>query len=1172
MAKVNLNSAPYYDKFNPSQGYVQLIAVPGRVAQAREFTEAQSTMRHIIKSIGDSILKNGDVIEGCQILVNKEEKVVTVTSGKVYIEGMVMEVPETSNIPINGEGTETIGIKLTEQIITESDDKDLRDPAQGFDNYNQPGCVRLKRSISIVVNDPSASILNTLIDGDIMVETYAPEYDKLTQTLARRTYDESGSYIVKGLTVRREEIPGDEEYYNIVVEPGKAYVLGYELSIPTARRIQVPKSRTHKSVLRQVNYTSNEYIIERNPYVHSINSIIGEVENTISPSKGTSSVEEVHLTTPENQRVTGVISVTQGNTSYTIGTEDYGDCYMYTAGSFSYLKWRNGGNSPAVGSQYNIKYQHTKEFIKDTEYTLTKEIRKVKVSGEEEEKLCSILKWNTDKIVPKTVFNLNFEIYLARKDIVCIDETGYISVIQGIPDEYGYELALEPPLNTLLLSSVTNPPDSSTDFDNKDTNITVSNVGLTRFTMKDIQKILDRIQTIEYDQAVISLNDDAKQVYTQNDKKGVFTDPLIDYSRVDLFYKRTGEEKALYDMAIDLTNNICYLPVISNTQSILIDEEASNSTNIYDRLISLGVRGENVVASQTIATSTFQVNPYSMFPQIPEISIDPAVDSWFEDTIIEIPVSLNDTEIITLSNRVLDLRLPHTVNNSNWSTRSRTYTRDTAVGTKTDTLVSESVVNETAITYIRQREITVTGTDFMPGLDEIECYFDGVKVPLNSASHPGTSEGTVKADESGSFLATFTIPEHRLSGTREVLLKSKEIATGFITEASALYVAQGIARRIERTVTTVTTVLLERISNSVLTSIYVDPVGQSFVLDRMSLIKGIDIYFSSKPESNEPVTCEIREVLNGTITNTVYARKSLKPDDVNEDPDKGNLATRFNFSDPVLLEGNKEYAFTLRSNSNAYRVWVSELGFPDKNTGETVIRNSYMKGVMFSSSNNSTWTPHQTMDMKFRLIEDIYNNESVLNFKDISVSEAARLYLASDDILFPETSIKWEYRIGGSGDYNVITPYNLVLLGRNVSGNISLRATLSKKSTQNLSPLIAKDTIYLVDSHYETEGTYVSKNISGLDEFEDVRVVLDTFTPSGTSFIVKVDIGDNNIIELEEISHTELSNLWFERTYNIPREVIEGGGISSEQIRIFIEARGSSQTTPAFRRLRCIMS
>ena len=43
--------------------------------------------------------------------------------------------------------------------------------------------------------------------------------------LARRTYDESGSYIVRGLTVETKDHADPSKYYAVVSE-GKAYVLG----------------------------------------------------------------------------------------------------------------------------------------------------------------------------------------------------------------------------------------------------------------------------------------------------------------------------------------------------------------------------------------------------------------------------------------------------------------------------------------------------------------------------------------------------------------------------------------------------------------------------------------------------------------------------------------------------------------------------------------------------------------------------------------------------------------------------------------------------------------------------------------------------------------------------------------------------------------------------------
>jgi len=246
LAKYNLNQTPYNDDYDPSKRYLQLLAIPGRVAQAREFTQAQSLTRDIIKSVGDAFMKDGDVIEGCQVTVSTDKTTATVSAGKVYIDGAVLPVPE-SVVEITGEGIESIGVIIVDEIVDELIDPTLRDPALNYENYNLPGCHRLKRTLKVVVDDPTAAILSTLNDGDLMLETYSPEYDTLTQTLARRTFDESGSYIVRGLNVHTEDNV-DSAYYTVVVDIGKAYVLGYELGIASTRRIPVLRSTTYDLV------------------------------------------------------------------------------------------------------------------------------------------------------------------------------------------------------------------------------------------------------------------------------------------------------------------------------------------------------------------------------------------------------------------------------------------------------------------------------------------------------------------------------------------------------------------------------------------------------------------------------------------------------------------------------------------------------------------------------------------------------------------------------------------------------------------------------------------------------------------------------------------------------------------------------------------------------------
>lgn len=1154
MSRVNLNQPPYHDDYDWAKKYIQYVAIPGRVAQAREFTGMQSAMRNIIKSVGDSILKNGDIIEGCQIIKGENNRI-TVTSGKVYVEGIVMDVSE-SVVNITGTGTETIGVRLDEQIIDEFTDETLRDPAQGYANYNQPGCYRLKRTVTVVANDPDAVALATFIDGDQMIESYAPEYDTLTQTLARRTYDESGSYIVEGLRVRTEALNSSE--YNVVIEPGKAYVLGYELRIPTARRIRVNRANTYSPVETRKTYNSGtaDYQLYSSPFVHDITSVKGikSVSENQSISNNTDSVQI------KESNVLRITSVTQGDNTYTVGgSAGDGDCYLEQIGTTYYVKWNGTTNYPSLGATYTINYEYEKSYVLDTDFQL------VLINGGH------YLRWVGDTPSNNTVFTVQYNQYLARKDIIYLDRYGYTKSLQGTPAEYNFEVAPEAPLNTLTLAIINNPPNGSVVDSDSTEMISVSNIGLTRFTMNDIQSMLNRIQTIEYDQAVISLNTEARQEDNTLDMKGIFTDPFIDLSRIDLYYNlnqgnKVDSSKPIFDLALDLAANLAYLPIITKTQDITYDI-ANSTSKLNNRLITLNSSGENVVLSQMNATKSFLINPYSMFPQIPEVAVTPSVDSWIEDTIIEVPRSLQESTIVSMSTRTIDNRPRYAIGNSNYRTNTNTSTKETSIGTRTTSYTTESVLSEKSITYIRQRDITVEGNNFPENLDNIKCYFDGVYVPLTpiEGTAAGTETGSVRSNSAGYLKATFRIPANILTGTREVLLKSDIVRDGYFSEGFTLYVAQGTARNIQRTVTTVTTVLLERVTTTTLTSTYVDPVGQTFVLDKMTMVKGIDVYFENKPTINTPVICEIREVTNGTITSKVYAHKPLLASQVNVSSN-ASLATRFNFDDPVLLEENKEYAFVLRSTSDSYTVWVAELGGTDVLSNNIVMKNALMAGVMMSSSNNSTWTSHQTQDIKFRLVEDVYAMNSVANFNSITADQFSRILLSADSAIPDGTAVNWMYSLDGN-TYSAITPYNIISLST-LNTAFYLRATMSRTGTNNLSPMIAADTIAVTTSCYDLEGNYISRNISGLDPYTKVKIIMDIYEPSGTSVGVKISNNNGNTL-VEAVRSDKATTLdygWREVTFDATLS-------SSTQCKIFINLKSVAHfSTPAIRRLRVIMS
>ena len=153
-----------------------------------------------------------------------------------------------------------------------------------------------------------------------------------------------------------------------------------------------------------------------------------------------------------------------------------------------------------------------------------------------------------------------------------------------------------------------------------------------------------------------------------------------------------------------------------------------------------------------------------------------------------------------------------------------------------------------------------------------------------------------------------------------------------------------------------------------------DPLAQTFiVLDTDQSKAGVtgafltscDIFFFAK-DDGFPVTMEIRNVVAGAPGPKIlpFGRKTLQASEVSTSAD-GNTATTFTFDSPVYVQGGTEYSICLLANTPEYKVWIADLGTQDT-TGNEITDQPHV-GVIFKSSNNSTWVPSPTQDMKFSL-------------------------------------------------------------------------------------------------------------------------------------------------------------------------------------------------------------
>jgi hypothetical protein len=147
-----------------------------------------------------------------------------------------------------------IGFEITESIVTNNSDTSLLDPAQNASNYQAPGSDRYKVNLvlsarSLESEDDTQFIeLSRVENGISITGNRYPIYSVLEETLARRTYDESGNYTVKPFKISLDTNTSNTAQTIVTLSPGKAYVYGFEFETNGPTRLIIDKPRTSANV------------------------------------------------------------------------------------------------------------------------------------------------------------------------------------------------------------------------------------------------------------------------------------------------------------------------------------------------------------------------------------------------------------------------------------------------------------------------------------------------------------------------------------------------------------------------------------------------------------------------------------------------------------------------------------------------------------------------------------------------------------------------------------------------------------------------------------------------------------------------------------------------------------------------------------------------------------
>jgi len=213
----------------------------------------------------------------------------SVQKGIFYIRGSFVQSTTQTIILDKYSATPSyrIGFSVAESLVTPEEETALLDNATGSSNFAAKGAHRLKFTLTLTkkelgtADDADFIELLSVKVGLVQSQVRATEYSVLEDTLARRTFDESGDYVVRGFDIDLREHyddglndgvfstanGGDSSKVAIGLSPGKAYVRGFEVGTLAQTFIPLAKARTTAFVQNNsTTFSAGNYLTVENAF------------------------------------------------------------------------------------------------------------------------------------------------------------------------------------------------------------------------------------------------------------------------------------------------------------------------------------------------------------------------------------------------------------------------------------------------------------------------------------------------------------------------------------------------------------------------------------------------------------------------------------------------------------------------------------------------------------------------------------------------------------------------------------------------------------------------------------------------------------------------------------------------------------------------------------------
>ena len=602
--------------------------------------------------------------------------------------------------------------------------------------------------------------------------------------------------------------------------------------------------------------------------------------------------------------------------------------------------------------------------------------------------------------VNTSLITADAEYYLPRYDKLVIDANSNLKIISGTPSQTPQFAPT--PENTLELYRIEMNAGTTNSEDMR-----MRNIEAKGFTMRDIQKLEDRVERLEENTALSLLEVDVNNLAvfdsSGNDrsKSGFIVDNFSDHFSSDV-------NNTEFRSSIDPLERI--MRPTFNQENVRLIYDSAQSTNAVLKGDNVYIKfNEKVLIDQPEVSQTINVNPFAVITHRGNLTLSPSSDEWKEVVYTAPRIISGGTRLDTRQsflfngwnwgwsgNNVNSLRRGQQVGRTITQGNNRLSNRVVADETIRE-VIGDRVVDVSIIPFMRSRKIHFRAQGLSPNV-QMWAYFDGVPVndwvkseafirfantsidygnrTNNVTQHPD-GPSSLFTDNNGNCEGSFFIPSTTAlrfrTGDRELKLLdiTAQNEKDALSIAKTTFTANGIIETRQEDILSTRQITIAGVRTRIPND-RGDPLAQSFYVDKPDGVYAtrLRLWFASK-DNAVPVSVELRPMVNGSPSSDTILPGSVVfvPAAQVTTTTQANGPTDFVFEEPVYLSPYTEYAFVVKAESTNYNVYIAETEQFVLNSTEKKITKQPTLGSLFLSQNASTWEPAQTKDMMFQLYQ-----------------------------------------------------------------------------------------------------------------------------------------------------------------------------------------------------------